>query len=196
MTGLPPAGWYPDPTNPQRPRWWDGAAWTDLQPAPLSAPGVNTQTPWIWLMLIPALVPALLVLFVDWHGYIEALVNAAASDAPGELIIQALQKVAWIYPVTLLCAAASIVFAWLDWRELKARGIPKPFPWPWAFFALFNGGILVYVIGRSVVVKRRTGTGLLPLWVWIAAMVASWIFASVVVSALTGSISMAPGLNA
>jgi Protein of unknown function (DUF2510) len=25
--GLPPPGWYPDPTDPSMARWWDGGAW-------------------------------------------------------------------------------------------------------------------------------------------------------------------------
>jgi hypothetical protein len=30
-----PAGWYTDPGNAQRLRWWDGRAWTDqLRPIP------------------------------------------------------------------------------------------------------------------------------------------------------------------
>jgi len=24
-----PAGWYPDPADPRRPRWWDGTAWVE-----------------------------------------------------------------------------------------------------------------------------------------------------------------------
>lgn len=27
-SGLPPGGWYPDPLEPTKRRWWDGAAWT------------------------------------------------------------------------------------------------------------------------------------------------------------------------
>src|SRR5690554_5107130 len=27
-TGLPPAGWHPDPHDPSRLRWWDGTEWT------------------------------------------------------------------------------------------------------------------------------------------------------------------------
>ncbi len=38
-----PAGWYPDPTAPDRQRWWDGRGWTDhthppALPAPPSSP--------------------------------------------------------------------------------------------------------------------------------------------------------------
>jgi hypothetical protein len=28
-TRLPPAGWHPDPDDPQLLRWWDGSRWTD-----------------------------------------------------------------------------------------------------------------------------------------------------------------------
>ena len=33
---LPPAGWYPDPYQPDQDRWWDGTTWTDstIQAAP------------------------------------------------------------------------------------------------------------------------------------------------------------------
>lgn len=32
----PPAGWYPDPRNRSRLRWWDGLDWTDIRRAPPS----------------------------------------------------------------------------------------------------------------------------------------------------------------
>lgn len=34
---LPIAGWYPDPQDPMRTRWWDGARWGQLAAAPQSA---------------------------------------------------------------------------------------------------------------------------------------------------------------
>ncbi len=33
---LPIAGWYPDPQDPQRTRWWDGTRWGAQAPAPLA----------------------------------------------------------------------------------------------------------------------------------------------------------------
>jgi ribosomal protein S27E len=34
---LPPPGWYQDPANPDQHRYWDGARWSDRQPAGKSA---------------------------------------------------------------------------------------------------------------------------------------------------------------
>ncbi len=36
FTEAPPAGWYPDPQNRSRLRWWDGLDWTDIRRAPPS----------------------------------------------------------------------------------------------------------------------------------------------------------------
>ena len=33
-TAVAPPGWYPDPTDPARIRWWDGTAWTFHSPGP------------------------------------------------------------------------------------------------------------------------------------------------------------------
>jgi hypothetical protein len=77
--------------------------------------------------------------------------------------------------------AVSIVFGLLDWRELKARGIPKPFHWGWSFFVLLVGWPAVYVIGRTVVAKRRTGAGLAPLWVFLGLEVLTFIVSLVVI---------------
>jgi hypothetical protein len=71
--------------------------------------------------------------------------------------------------------AFCVVFAALDWRELKANGVPRPFHWAWSLFILVVGSPAVYVIGRTVVAKRRTGIGMAPLWVYIGLQVLAWI---------------------
>jgi lysylphosphatidylglycerol synthetase-like protein (DUF2156 family) len=77
--------------------------------------------------------------------------------------------------------ALSIVFGLLDWRELKQRGVPKPFHWAWGFFVIIVGWPAVYVIGRTVVAKRRTGAGMAPLWVFIGLEVVTFIVSLVVI---------------
>lgn len=52
--------------------------------------------------------------------------------------------------------------AWI-WLLVFVPLLPSPFPWAFSFISS-----IVYVIGRSVVVRRRTGKGISPLWVVIA----------------------------
>jgi hypothetical protein len=187
-----PAGWYPDPNAPGGQRWWDGTAWTEhvsgaagYQPfAPATAPaGTRTGTVWIWLIVLLPLLSLLSLFIIDWKAYIDESLAAALSDdprdatnasfalfrQPGYLLSGLLGWI--IYGVT-------VAFAALDVRELKRRGVPQPFHWAFAFLTS-----TVYVIGRSVVVRRRTGGGLAPLWVWIGMLAVS-VIASIVLAAL------------
>jgi hypothetical protein len=43
-TPLPPAGWFPDPSDPGRQRWWDGTRWTEFSTDRQSS-GSAPQTP-------------------------------------------------------------------------------------------------------------------------------------------------------
>jgi hypothetical protein len=60
--------------------------------------------------------------------------------------------------------AALVVFGYLDHRQLKRNGVPEPFHWAWSFLNP------VYPIGRAVVVRRRTGSGIWPMWAAIAVV--------------------------
>ena len=56
----PPAGWYPDPENPdsERPRWWDGQRWTDTH-APVTSPSTAAWAGSAALLALPGLLTAL-----------------------------------------------------------------------------------------------------------------------------------------
>ena len=191
-----PPGWYPDANAPGHQRWWDGTQWTDHVQAPystaqsyaaLKAPaGTKTGTVWIWLIVLLPLLGYSAFFLIDWKSYIDSVVESSVTStlggtpssysaslalysSPGYLLSQGLSFV--IYALT-------VVFAALDVRELKRRGVPQPFHWAFSFLTT-----IVYIIGRSVVVKRRTGGGMAPLWIYIGEMVLGLI-AGVVLAAL------------
>ncbi len=165
-------GWYPTAPGSTQVRWWDGTQWTEhyqslgvLPGAPDKAPaGTNPNTVWIWLLVFaPLLQFAELPLFASSFAAIPAPGQTTTTDIATSSISASLL----LDGISLALAAVFIVLAALDFRALKARGVPAPFHWAWAFL-----GSLVYVIGRAVVVRRRTGTGLVPLWVYLIVTVA------------------------
>ena len=188
----PSAGWYPDPSTPGILRFWDGTAWTAhtsapnpvAQPAaapaaapePRKSPGVDTNTVWIWLIV-------LLPMFA-MQGW---MMQPFAESGPRTDLHTFMQPFdiffsPWWWGIMLLGWAVygfSVWFAYLDHRELRNRGIDRPFPWPWMFLSL------VYPIGRIVVTIRRTGTGWGPLWGLIATQVVGIIVAVVISAQIT-----------
>lgn len=186
-----PAGWFPDPWGGPGTRWWDGQQWTEhtSDPAQVYAsveprrvdPATPIYTPFIWLIVLLPLVSIIVLLFWDIDAYMNsALVSAddpfAQYRDPGYLLIQGMS---W------LLYALSVLFAFLDRRALLQRGFDRPFHWAWTFL-----GSAVYVIGRSVIVRRRSGNGLLPIWVMIGVSVVSLIVATVkIVGAMSSMMS-------
>lgn len=183
-----PAGWYPDPGQPGAVRWWDGSRWAtatapvwpaSAPPVPRgpSAPGADTNTLWVYLMIAVTTLPTLGLFLVDW-GSLGDLIAYSEGNASGGVI--AFEATGWVMRIVLIslfsyvCIGVSILFAWLDWRELGRRGVARPFHWGYAFFALLVG-IIVYIIGRTVVLTRETGSGMTALWVWIGATVATMV---------------------
>ena len=79
----------------------------------------------------------------------------------------------------LVTTVLTIVFAYRDWKTLQQRGVPAPFSWVWIFM-MFAVSSLVYIIGRDVVARRRTGR-----WsgaAWVAITVTVVIFVAVMIS--------------
>ena len=199
-----PAGWYPVSPGSAQQRYWDGSAWTQhfhdpataapaagattastlVTPAPvaLKAPeGTNPNTVWFWLTaLSPVLAIGEAIATIFYFGALTQIItdyssNLAAADSGLAFILSLL--------LGLLVTIASILFPILDWWTLGKRGVPRPFHWAWSLFALVVGSPLVYVIGRTVIAKRRTGRGLAPLWVFIGLEIVSiavWIFVTAV----------------
>lgn len=234
-----PAGWYPDPADPSRTRWWDGAQWSehtaggatpvapaapaapaapvvpavprygeyapsapsasDLPVAPAapgysayptapawpaaapvvhagpSAPGVGTDTLWVYLVIAVTTLPVFGLFLVDWTEYLTWAVELDSGSTDLSGMTQWFATIAVFTLFSYLLMGLSILFSWLDWREIKKRGVARPFHWAYAFFVLLIGFPIVYIIGRTVVVKRETGKGLTAMWVWVAATVLAFV---------------------
>lgn len=207
MPQQPPAGWYPDPATPGILRFWDGATWTahtsaptptapapapaTTKPEPRKSPGVDTNTPWIWLIVLLPLASSVLALLVPWRSMLFFMQGwqfnsyTQPDNLPDmRLFMQPLDMFVspWWWAITLFGWAVygvSVWFAYLDQRELRSRGIDRPFPWPWMFLSI------VYPIGRIVVAIRRTGKGWAPLWGLIATEVVGAIVGAIVLSQVT-----------
>lgn len=191
----PTAGWYPDPEDATRSRWWDGGQWTEHRSAPyvavaaaadLRAPeGTPWNTVWIWLIVFLPYVSLLGFFTIDWSTYIDL-----SNPIRGELAMVTSAG----YLVTVLSGLVTyglcVWFAYLDWRALTERGVPRPFHWAWGFLSY------VYPIGRSVVVRRRTGHGISPMWVtiilFVVANVVMVAYVFTVMMSLMSTFTVAP----
>lgn len=200
---LPFAGWYPDPDNSQRWRWWNGTAWTenysDPQATAAAAPAAATPpaaqmnaapynysanaatltapagTEWStgWIWLI-VLMP-LVSMFSIFAIDARSMFSVDVMTDPTAMM-GAIYSPGYFVVLALgwIIYALSVWFSYLDWRELGRRGVPRPFHWAWSF--LQSG---VYPIGRSVVAKRRIGRGISPMWVTIGVLVLSFVVVTV-----------------
>lgn len=197
-----PAGWYQvDAALPQQ-RYWDGTAWTEYfhDPAAVTAPvaatgvrapglkapdGTNPTTVWFW---ITAASPALAIVgFIPTAIYLGNAVSTVTD--PSQLAAQQFSVAGILTTLTgFVALAAYILFPILDSRQLVKRGVPSPFHWAWSLAALIVSSPIVYVIGRTVVVKRRTGSGLAPLWLFIALQLIAWIVGLIVAIAFIAAV--------
>lgn len=146
-------------------RWWDGSAWTEttrtaaevtapgaarysLQQAPATVTrGTPVYNPLIWIMALLPILSIATLLTLD----VSVLVGSATDPLamyrdPGYLATLALGWVVY---------GSSVVLAYFDRKRLLRDGYDRPFHWAWTFF---SGG--VYVIGRSIIVRRRATRGL------------------------------------
>lgn len=194
-SGQAAPGWYPDPSGEHGQRWWDGRVWTehvtptasgsaasgsagaasgDSAPRYYAIPerrAIAADAPvygiWIWLVTFLPLVPVgmlfllqpTVVVRVQAPGTNLAVLDPIALlGGPMFFVDLAVSWILW---------AAIIVFSWLDHRDLLRIGVERPFHWAWSFV-----GSIVYVIGRSIIVRKvAAGRGFAPVW-WSIAVFA------------------------
>lgn len=188
-----PAGWYPVAAGSTQQRWWDGNAWTEhvhdsaaaqsatvAQVAALRAPeGTSPATVWIWLTAVSPVIA--IVSYVFLSTYLTRFASLDEDTATGFSQIYSDPAYLLDTAISFVALIAAILFPILDWRVLTKRGVPKPFHWAWSLAAIVISSPIIYVIGRTVVVKRRTGKGLAPMWVFIPLQVVTWIFGLIVI---------------
>ena len=183
------AGWYADPSNAAQQRWWDGTKWTEQVSAPSAAPasatyvagepqkapaGTSGNTPWIWPVVFLPLLTLIPVFFVDFTGLLEASILNPMGLPSATITFYTQPAIILALILSFVVTVGTIVFAYLDWRELTRRGVPAPFHWAFSFLVIAGFGI-VYPIGRAVVAKRRTGSGNGVLLATILTIVVSFI---------------------
>lgn len=117
--------------------------------------GIDTNTRPMWIIAVLPLV-----------GILTGLVPvpAGAPFRPNEPLDEVVLTLV-SYALTLALTVVEILLAVADRRILIARGLIRPMHPGWALLDP------VYVIGRSVVVRRRVRGSLRPLAVWIGSMV-------------------------
>ncbi|NNC11489.1 DUF2510 domain-containing protein [Planctomonas sp. JC2975] len=194
---VPPApaggpGTYP-PVNQQGA--YQQAGYQPVYPAqppgfPRVQPGTSALTSYIWLVVALPLVTAVAFLFVDYSSYFRTVISLSQQGEVSRgdttqliasmsgFIVSALA----VQVLGVVIYGLSVLFAFFDSRVLARRGFVRPFHWAWTFL---TGP--VYVIGRTVVARRRGGANTMwPIWGLIAVYV---IYFAVVIIKLATAFS-------
>jgi len=167
-----PAGWYPHPTLMGQQRWWNGDDWTEHVSAPVyeaqtagAWPSATDASPSTWQ--IWANVALYAVIFIVSAVYLYVMLSTPSFLFGSET--ELLASYLGLAVVGLLAWLGSGWLAYSDVKELAARGISRPFHWAYTFIPSY--GPTIYIIGRSVVARRRTGRGIAPMWWHIATYI-------------------------
>lgn len=133
-TGLPAAGWYPDPENPSRSRYWSGTAWTSWHrsgpgtppPPPQYRPLATLARVVITLLSVYFVVTAIGVVS-DWLqlDLVNRLVEDQTAVTPAELdASDARQNLIGILQLVIYLATGITFIIWFRraYRNLVAWG--------------------------------------------------------------------------
>lgn len=139
--------------------------------------GSSSNNTWIWLVVFLPLVWVALLFAPDVVGAASIPKSGSGQDSMAPIVLWAAISAISIAVGSVLFAALGVFAARRDWLQLRSVPIERPFGWPWQFTAVV--GAPVYAIGRSVVVRRRTGRGLATLVTSIVVTVVAAVFIAV-----------------
>ncbi len=71
-------GWYPDPDDPSRTRWWDGGAWTQVD-----RPTERTSPAKVMLIVLAILTSVAVVAGVVFFAFIAFVLRVSGPEDPG-----------------------------------------------------------------------------------------------------------------
>ncbi|MFF1635278.1 DUF2510 domain-containing protein [Leifsonia sp. NPDC058248] len=191
---VPPAP-QPTPTALPAQPYVDTTVYTQATAAPERpklAADARIYNPWIWLIVV---LPFLSILILPFWNPLSGLSIVQTPDGQFRAFAEPGFFASPFYfvliAVSFLANVLVVVFAYLDHRDLLRKGVERPFHWAWSFFTFLSSGFLVYVIGRSVIVRKvAPGKGLAPIWLAIAlyalSIVIGIIWASAIFSSLAG----------
>ncbi len=200
MSSTTPPGWYPDPWGQSPQRFWDGAQWT-----PHISPGAEPLRsglpedapiygPSIWLLALLPLLSAVTIWFIRIDtsalaDYVKATQRMQAGETTPPPVLNPFSIYGPGYAVAMLVGlllyATLVVLAYRDHQHLTHIGVPRPFHWAWAFL-----GAIVYVIGRSAVVRKvATPRGLAPMWAAIAVGGIALVSSAIWIATFVGSMA-------
>jgi len=201
-TAAPAApGWYTDPWGQAPQRYWDGASWTPQTvpgggkaQRPRLPEGTPVQGIGIWLLAVLPILGAITpwLYRVDTSSiadYLRAVEDASESGSsayvpPPDVSGFLGAGYGLVSLVGLVLTVVLVVLAYQDAKHLARVGVVRPFHWAWSILSP-----IVYVIGRSVVVRKVGGVGAFaPMWTAIVVMVVAQVSALIWMAALVGSI--------
>ena len=142
---------------------------------PTAPAGTSPYTPFVWVLAFLPLIS--LVTQILNTLTLDQQIEDSISAQPGDIFSPAYFL---SLGLSFLLTAVTVLFGVLDYRALVRAGVPRPFHWAWALFAFVNAP--VYIVGRSIIARRRTGSGLIPMVINLAFWLATIVIAIVVAS--------------
>jgi len=137
-----------------------------LEPRPPLTGQQLSATPYVAAIALSPIVTCVLVV-VALRRSVELLTPGSTGVGQGEYVL--------VLTVSFAIGIGLVVLSWLDRRTLQARGVERPFHWAWSIVSL-----LIYLIGRSIVLQRRVGGSAAPLWLFLGLSVCGGAIAIII----------------